>query len=144
MENDINQVMIFRDVPGKDASLGQLYVNGKYICYVCEDEIRQIPFKIGKETAIWGDFIYRVTLEHSPRFGPKTPTINGVPFFKYIRMHGGNNDDHTEGCPLLATDRNKKTMSVNNCAPAVKKFKEAIDNGKPTYLAVINNLAEGV
>src|SRR5438445_811108 len=87
-------------------TIGQLYVDGTYFCFVLEDVVREVPgqavekWKIQNETAI-PQGRYRVTLEDSGRFGPDTLTIQNVPGFQYIRMHPGNTDKDTDGCLIL-------------------------------------------
>lgn len=48
---------------------------------------------------------YEVTLEPSGKYGDDTPTVSGVPGFKYIRIHAGNDADDTEGCIMPALER---------------------------------------
>ena len=64
-------------------------------CYTLEDELRQM--KVDGETAIPA-YRLEIIMENSPKFGPDTLTLVGVTGFKYIRIHGLNNDDQTEGC----------------------------------------------
>lgn len=77
------------------ATIGKLYIDGVYACCTLEDEIREIEgqpvadWKIKGATAIPAG-VYRVTLEHSNRFGADTLTLHDVPGFTSIRMHAGN------------------------------------------------------
>jgi hypothetical protein len=136
--------VLWTEHKSKDASLSQLYWNGQWISYICEDEIRQLGFKVPGETAIWGDFIYPLVLDTSGKFGKETPTILGVPFFKFIRMHPGVTDDHTEGCPLFGKNWSPEEMKVWNPEGIEDKIRQIIKNGKPSYIVVVRNTGEGV
>ena len=39
-----------------------------------------------------------VVMQDSPKFGPDTLTLLGTKRHKFVRIHGLNNDDQTEGC----------------------------------------------
>jgi len=91
---------------GRTATVGDLFVNGELECRTLEDPVRE---RLGVPVALWkvaGDTAipkgrYRVTLEHSPNFGPDTLTIHEVPGFTDIRSHAGNTVGDTRGCPLV-------------------------------------------
>lgn len=108
---------------------GELFLAGRHVCYTLEDVVREVPsmpvasWKIKGATAIPAGH-YKVTLEHSTRFGADTLTINNVDGFDAIRMHGGNTEADTEGCPLLGTTLTDS--GVRNCAPAVNAVKELV------------------
>lgn len=68
-------------------------------------------WKVKNETAIPSGR-YRLTLEPSNRFGPDTITINGVPGFSKIRMHGGTTIEDTEGCVLVGDRENRDNMTI--------------------------------
>ncbi len=68
---------------------------GDFHCHTLEDELREK--KVHGETAISADR-YEVVMQDSPKFGPDTLTLLDVKGFSYIRIHGLNNDDQTEGC----------------------------------------------
>jgi hypothetical protein len=145
MKNAVNMFTLWTEYKSKNASLSQLYWNGTFICYICEDEIRQIGFKIAGETAIWGDFLYKMSLEDSGKFGPNTPTINGVPMFKYIRMHDGVNEAQTDGCLIYGPTWNPSEMTVGRDSGSIlAQLRKIIGNGKPSYMAIVRNVGEGV
>ena len=52
----------------------------------------------------------------SPKFKKELPLILNVPNFSGVRFHGGNNENDSEGCPLLGMVRQQRN---SNCAPAV-------------------------
>lgn len=93
-----------------DTTIGETSIDGKRFGFCLEDAVREIPgqpvesWKVRGKTAIpVGE--YRVTLEWSPRFKRIMPTIHGVKGFAGLRIHGGNDHEDTEGCPLFARRR---------------------------------------
>ena len=132
------------------ATIGEFLVDGKAVCYSLEDEIRERVgepvgnWKIKGATAIPAGR-YRVTLENSPRFGPDTMTINGVPGFVGVRIHGGNKHEDTEGCPLLGLQVTSTTIVGGTSAPAVKMVKDvvraALASGQQVWIDINNPTA---
>ncbi len=106
------ELLLQRHPTVKATTLGRLSVDAVEQCDTLEDVIREVPgepvvsWKIPKQTAIPAGR-YRLTLVTSPKFGPETLSIEGVPGFADIRIHAGNVDEDTEGCVLVgmaATD----------------------------------------
>ena len=105
----------------KDFTQSDLYINGERFCYVLEDEGRPSGVKIPDDTCI-PEGCYQVAISVSHRFKkPMMVLYNrddhsierlGVRFTG-IRPHGGNNIEHTAGCPLLAynSDHNGKVWN---------------------------------
>lgn len=132
-------------------TFGKLSINGRYLCHTLEDEIREQPgqpvaaWKIKGATAIPSTTYgqpYRVTLENSPRFGPDTLTINDVPGFSGVRMHAGNTEADTEGCPLLGMAINDAGIVGGTSRPAVELVRtlvrQALADGYHVWLEVAN------
>jgi len=129
------------------ATIGELLEDGARICYTLEDEIREVVgspvgnWKIHGATAIPAG-LYRVTLEDSPRFGPGTLTINGVPGFSGVRMHGGNTAEDTEGCPLLGLRVTETTIVGGTSRPAValvqQRVRAALASGQQVWIDICN------
>lgn len=105
-------------------TLGSLYIDNKFFCFTLEDKDRGLKQtdsleaikskKVNGTTAIpYGK--YKVALTLSNRFKRITPQILNVPGFEGIRMHGGNTHLDSEGCPLVARQRNLKKVH-----PAIK------------------------
>lgn len=129
------------------ATIGKLYIDGVYACCTLEDEVREIEgvpvaaWKIKGATAIPSGE-YRVTLEHSNRFGPDTLTINNVPGFEAIRMHAGNTSADTEGCPLLGMQATEVSLIAGTSRPAVALVKgevqRALSKGEVVTIDINN------
>jgi hypothetical protein len=121
--------------------------DGHRLCYTLEDAVREVPgkpvgnWKIHGKTAIPAGS-YRLTLENSPRFGLDTLTVNAVPGFTGVRMHAGNTEYDTEGCPLLGLQVTPTGIMGGTSRPAVALVKEvvrqAIAEGRTVMLEVKN------
>jgi len=92
--------------PSRDGcTMGVLFVDGAYECFVLEDVIREQPgqpvsaWKVPGDTAIPAGR-YKVVRTRSPRFGKVLPLLEKVPGFEGIRIHAGNRSADTEGCLL--------------------------------------------
>lgn len=105
-------------------TLGSLYIDGKFFCYTLEDKDRGLRSsnaltdilnrKVKGETAIpYGK--YKVSVTMSNRFKRLMPLVHNVPGFEGIRLHGGNTHHDSEGCPLIARQRN-----INKVHPTIK------------------------
>lgn len=94
-----------------DATVGHIVVDGVEFCWVLEDAVREK--KIPGKTAIpYGE--YTVAITFSPKLRRDTIQLYNTPDkkvvgegmeFTGIRVHGGNNVDDTDGCPLVAYTR---------------------------------------
>ncbi len=120
----------------KGTTFGSLNIDGEFFCHTLEDQIREIP---GKDVAIWKvkgvtaipAGRYRITLEASPRFGTDTITVNDVPGFVGVRVHGGNTVADTEGCPLVGSmiDREAGRISGAKALGVLEALKAKIRTG---------------
>jgi hypothetical protein len=87
-----------------NSTIGELYVDGEFTCYILEDVTRDK--KIQNETAIpYGE--YTISITYSPRFKRNLPLLNNVPDFSGVRIHPGNKSTDTEGCLLPGTGKGK-------------------------------------
>lgn len=105
----------------KDSTIGKLSVNNIFFCYTLEDIVRGEGIKVPAETAIPSG-VYRFIVSHSPRFNREmillyTEEIDysieakGISFTG-VRIHGGNDEDDTEGCPLVAYNVDYKAGKI--------------------------------
>lgn len=104
------RLRLIREPSAQQTTLGVLFVNGRYLAFSLEDEIREQPgvpvaqWKVPGRTAIPAGR-YRVRLSWSPRFQRVLPEVLAVPGFDGIRLHPGNRHADTEGCILLGVQR---------------------------------------
>lgn len=92
------KLLLKRNKSTNKATIGSLYLDGKFQCYTLEDVVREQ--KIFGETAI-PTGIYKVIINRSARFGVDLPLLLNVPNYEGIRIHPGNTDKDTEGCILV-------------------------------------------
>lgn len=91
-----------------DCTLGYLREGDELLCFTLEDEARAVK-KFGETRIPAGT--YRLRLRTAGRlhgiyserytFHQGMIWIPEVPNFQWIYFHTGNNDDHTDGCPLV-------------------------------------------
>lgn len=125
---------------GETYTIGKLFVREKYLCDTLEDKVRVLNSeenKINKQTAIPVGK-YKVILSWSGHFQCMMPELLDVPYFKYIRIHWGNDIDDTDGCILVG--ENKVKGKVINSKAAYKKLMDilepAIKSGEEVYITV--------
>lgn len=106
------ETIIYR--PGKDSSLGLMLMDGAFVCYTLEDEIR--TKKVYGETAIpFGKYKLKLRThgglharyqKRFPRMHKGMIEICDVPEFTDVLIHIGNDDDDTAGCLLVGMTSN--------------------------------------
>lgn len=115
---------IKRNIFNKNNCIGNIYADGKRIAFTLEDTPRAEGIKVPAETAIpEGCYLFKVTF--SPRFkremilifNQKDFTVNqkGISF-SGVRIHGGNDEDDTEGCPLIAYNLTDDKLKIYGSA----------------------------
>lgn len=121
--------------------------DGRTLCFTLEDAVREVH---GKPVSVWKihgktaipSGVYRVSLGHSPRFGPDTLTVHDVPGFVGVRMHAGNTEADTEGCPLLGMQLSPVGIAGGTSRPAVVLVRELVRKasaaGQVVTMEVIN------
>lgn len=123
---------------------GKLYVDGQFLCYTLEDEVREIEglpvekWKVKGVTAIPRGR-YRVILTKSPRFGRMLPEVLNVPGYQNIRIHSGNRSTDTEACILVGMQETGIDW-IGNSREAeglvVADIQESINAGEQVWLTV--------
>lgn len=94
---------------GKKTTLGDLLYGGQFFCYTLEDLVRPVGApKVPGETAIPAGR-YRMKITWSPKFNKSMIEILNVPGFTGIRIHAGNSDRDTAGCPLVGFGISERT-----------------------------------
>lgn len=120
-------------------TIGELYINEKYVTDTLEDRVRPEGEKVYGKTAI-PEGTYEVKLTHSPRFKKILPEILNVPNFSGIRIHTGNSSKDTEGCILVGTWDGEKEDRVGSSKIAFDKLmtllEEATNNKEKVTITV--------
>ena len=129
------------------ATLGLLFFEKEFFCFSLEDEFREV--KVSGETRIpAGKYKIRPAynsglLNRMRANGWYTfdwiPTICDVPGFTNIRIHAGNTEAHTDGCPLLGMSANSHNFTIGRSRDAVLKFVEQLEtcfNDGEVYLTI--------
>lgn len=107
------------------STIGELSLNGVFLCYTLEDKVRgPKEKKLHGLTAIPAGR-YQLIIDMSNRFGKLMPLLVNVPGFAGVRLHGGNVAADTLGCPLLGME--KGADKIWNCPPALAKVYKAIE-----------------
>jgi len=140
---------LHRDKYSARTTLGSLYDSeDKFICYTLEDTVRACGIKVGGETAI-PEGRYKVTMRYSPGFKRDCPVLSNTDDpnlikvdnveFLYAMLHGGNKHEDTEGCPLVAYNRNDKDETIQGTAEKeVTKLVQSYLTKGDTYIDIIN------
>ena len=106
------KLTLVREILTDVSTIGRLYIDGVFECYILEDRDRRLESggeKVQNQTAIpLGT--YRVEITMSPRFKRLLPLLHSVPQFSGIRIHPGNKAEDTEGCLLPGTAIGRNTV----------------------------------
>lgn len=130
------QVVIWRKYRKPGFTISRLYVDGKRMCHILEDEDRGLmqgmsvgeimTRKLAGRTAIPVGH-YKIVRQWSPRFKKILPTILNVKGYSGVRMHAGNTSKDTDGCTLFG-DANEEVLRdwVSNSRKRFKEFDTAL------------------
>lgn len=141
---------------GKDFTHGFMRIDSRFECFLLEDELRNV--KVQGETCFQEGFyelkIKKVLTPLTKRYRDKYEwfeyfiEITGVQDFSHLYYHIGNDDDDTEGCPLLGQtmDTKKKNGWIGRSTAAYKAFYKKIyprlKSGEQVFVNVINLVPE--
>lgn len=142
------ELVLERRKSGAHATLGELFSDGVFECFVLEDVVREIPecpvasWKVPGKTAIPSGR-YRVVLEHSPRFGPDTLTIQGVEGFTFVRVHCGNDENDTDGCLIVGDAVEQERIVYGTTRSALARLKDLVraairEHGEEVWISIVN------
>lgn len=109
-------------------TIGELYIDGKYMMDTLEDKVRELPAtcpytskyqnckckeKVYAETAIPAG-TYKVKLTYSNKYKKIIPEICDVPHFLGIRIHSGNKSADSAGCIIVGEWDGKTPDWISN------------------------------
>ncbi len=114
-----------------NSTLGDLYIDGSFVCYILEDEYRHR--KVPGETRIpSGEYEIALRTEggfharYTRKFGRMHKGmlhVLDVEGFQWILIHTGNHDKHTRGCILLGDTCNNNTIAPGFIGKSVQAYK---------------------
>ena len=138
-------------------TIGELYVDGAYLCDTLEDPVRPLPevcpntpkgITCKCKEKVYGDTAvpvgtYEVKLSYSNRFKRIMPEILNVPHFLGIRIHKGNKTADTEGCILVGTWDGEKEDWIRDSKIAFNELmsllQKAADNKEKVAITINNS-----
>jgi len=134
----------------KDHTDGRVFVNGDKFGESLEDAGRPPGVKIAAETCI-PEWTYKVAISYSNKFKRDMLVLYNIDDdhsvermgvrFTGIRMHGGNNIEHTAGCVMVAKDSNKKgRISGSLERDLFTLVKVAIDKGEDVLWVITGDV----
>lgn len=150
MNIDIMKIEVIRKYLGKDYTVGDLYIDGKWFCNTIEDVVRPLPEtcpytvnnspcrckgKIQGKTAIPAG-TYKVIVSYSSRFDRFLPAILNVPHFIGIRIHNGVNQNNSSGCIIVGINSIKG--QVTNSTYYMNKLTNLLKESKDNIITIIN------
>lgn len=122
------------------STIGDLFVDGTFECFILEDVVREPGVKVYGKTAIPAGK-YEIVLIHSPKFKRVLPMLKDVPMFTGILIHPGNKPEDTEGCLLPGrkiaspTFLSESKLAFNALYPKIEK---AIKAGEKVFITIQN------
>lgn len=139
MELTLNRIFL-----GSSATIGELYIDKKYIADTLEDRVRPEGEKVYGKTAI-PEGTYEMVLSYSPRFKKILPEILNVPNFTGIRIHCGNSSADSSGCILVGTWDGEKEDWVSDSKIAFNKLMSLLEeatNNKEKITITVKSLLD--
>lgn len=128
-----------RTYKGQSYTIGDLFVNGTYLCNTLEDTVRLLTMekKIPGKTAIPAGR-YKVIVNKSPKFERDLPRLLDVPHFDGVLIHRGNIPEHTEGCILVGENKVKGKVinSTKYELKLVELLKDAQNRGEQIEIEI--------
>ena len=131
-------IEVKRDICKENFTLGKMYLDGEFYGYTLEDMVRKPGQKVPGKTAIPAGS-YKVTITYSNHFKKLLPLINEVPGFEGVRIHGGNSAANTNGCLLVAKNRDSSRGIIwgSLSADLTTRVKAAVNNKQQVYITII-------
>lgn len=120
-----------------NSTIGELTVDGKYECFVIEDNYPTPWVKTPGKTAIPAGK-YEVIVNLSNRFKVDMPLLLNVPQYTGVRIHPGNTAADTEGCLLPGRKKEVDKVLESRFAYAAlfTKIKAALAKGEKVWITI--------
>lgn len=132
-----------------NTTIGELFINGFFQCFILEDEPREVKvkgetripagkYKIGLRTV--GGFHERFSKRFKDMHIGMLQILD-VPGFEYILIHPGNTDKDTDGCLITGSDVldnftvSGSTMAYKKIYPIISKM---VDSDEDVYIEIFD------
>lgn len=121
-----------------NSTIGELTVDGKYECFIIEDNYPTPWVKTPGKTAIPAGK-YEVIVNLSNRFKVDMPLLLNVPQYAGVRIHPGNTSADTEGCLLPGRIRQTDKVLESKLAyeALFTKIKAALAKGEKVHITIV-------
>lgn len=140
------ELLLKRKKRNADSTIGELYINGKYFCFTCEDVDRGLTQsmsleeikkkKVHGKTAIPAGR-YAVVLSMSQRFKKYLPELVNVPGYAGVRIHTGNTSADTEGCLLPGMQSNgEQVLDSKTAMVYLMKQLQAVEKKEKIWITI--------
>jgi len=105
----MNRILVVRFSESKEDTLGLLFWGGRFKTFTLEDEERAVK-KFGETRIPAGEYklelrkagrLHRIFSDRWEWHQAGMIWLRRVPNFKWIYLHPGSNDNHTDGCILV-------------------------------------------
>jgi hypothetical protein len=142
------ELQLKRQTFTEQSTIGTLSIEGKFECFVLEDQDRGLSDTMSLEkiagTKVYGKTAipygrYEIDWTMSARFKVMMPILLNVKGFSGIRIHKGNTEVDSLGCLLCGT--RKKSNMVTESTLATRNLYTKIENakkqGQRIYITII-------
>lgn len=127
MKNDLT---ILRYESGPAGTFGVALHGTRWLCHTLEPADRSGGFRCAIRAGR-----YELSIEWSPKFRVTLPTIH-VPGRSGLRIHAGNDVDHSSGCILVGESRSHGQLYLSR--PALSSLVSYIKEQHITHINIID------
>ena len=113
--------LLMRNVFSEQSTIGDVSLEGAFVCHSLEDRVRAPGVKVQDATCI-PEGRYKVVVDWSPKHLAWHLHILDVPMFTGVRIHTGNSPEDTEGCVLLGMKVGPDVIQGGTSTPAWQTF----------------------
>ena len=129
---------LIRDTFTTAETLGKLYIDYVFVCDTLEPPV--VPNARHPKGCIPQGW-YNVSVTKSPHFGRMLPLLHMVPGFEGIRIHAGNNKDHTEGC-ILVGERSELSPNLYSARKAEETVVKNLLNAQKDHEQIFIDISD--
>lgn len=124
------KIKVIRKYFNNDYTIGDLYIDDKWICNTIEDKDRALYDSMSeddiKAKKVYGETAipcgtYKLSITYSPKYKKMMPLVENVKGFSGIRIHSGNTAKDSLGC-IVVGENKKKGMVLNSRTTYAKLF----------------------